>query len=331
MFLFCISNKPTKLFESPQCGNGFVEVGEQCDCGLPDVCKNTCCNANTCMLHSNASCATGECCDLKTCHPRTPGTLCRPIDGECDLPEYCTGESEYCPSDHFKRDTEPCDNGNAYCYHGSCRSRNDQCKLLWGPSGQSSEQCYEKNKDGSRHGNCGYDRLNNVYINCSSEDIQCGMLHCRHLNERLEFGMESVAVLSHTFISYDGSVVPCRTAIIDLGLESIDPGLTPDGAKCGIDKMCVNRKCMTIGNLHINGIGIACPENCSGHGVCDNTGYCHCDNGWAPPLCNSPGPGGSEHSGPATNINGNYNLKISNLIIFILNWYHHNKIIIILK
>ncbi|KAG8328344.1 hypothetical protein J6590_001011 [Homalodisca vitripennis] len=62
---YCLRNKPTKLFDSPVCGNGFVEVGEQCDCGLKDHCDNPCCNANTCMLFSNASCATGECCDLK--------------------------------------------------------------------------------------------------------------------------------------------------------------------------------------------------------------------------------------------------------------------------
>lgn len=62
---YCLRNKPLLLFDSPVCGNGFVEPGEQCDCGLPQICDNTCCNATTCMLYSNASCATGECCDLK--------------------------------------------------------------------------------------------------------------------------------------------------------------------------------------------------------------------------------------------------------------------------
>jgi hypothetical protein len=63
------------------------------------------------------------------------------------------------------------------------------------------------------------------------------MLHCRHLNERLEFGMESVAILSHSFINSGGSIIPCRTAIVDLGLNQVDPGLAPDGAKCGEDKV----------------------------------------------------------------------------------------------
>lgn len=61
---YCLRNKPTSLFSSPVCGNGFVEPGEQCDCGLPDYCDNTCCNPNTCTLYENATCATGECCDL---------------------------------------------------------------------------------------------------------------------------------------------------------------------------------------------------------------------------------------------------------------------------
>lgn len=61
---YCLRNKPARLFDSPVCGNGFVEPGEQCDCGLPEHCDNTCCNATACMLYANASCATGECCDL---------------------------------------------------------------------------------------------------------------------------------------------------------------------------------------------------------------------------------------------------------------------------
>lgn len=70
---YCLKNKPTKLFESPICGNGFVEAGEQCDCGLSQYCNNSCCNPHTCMLYSNASCATGSCCDLTTCKPHMAG------------------------------------------------------------------------------------------------------------------------------------------------------------------------------------------------------------------------------------------------------------------
>ncbi|XP_021693630.1 uncharacterized protein LOC5576567 isoform X1 [Aedes aegypti] len=300
---YCLKNKPTQLFDSPVCGNGFVEPGEQCDCGLPDHCENSCCNPRTCMLHSNASCATGECCDLDTCKPKPGGTVCREAEGECDLPEYCSGESEYCPNDVFKRDTEVCDDGKAFCYKGSCRSQNDQCRLLWGPTGKSSEQCYKKNEEGTRHGNCGYNRVKNEYVKCDEGDVYCGMLHCRHLNERLEFGMESVAILSHSFMTYNGSVIPCRSAIVDLGLQKVDPGLAPDGAKCGEGKMCLNQVCMAVESLRAQGSGVECPENCNGNGICNSEGHCHCNKGFGPPLCNSPGNGGSEDSGPASDPN----------------------------
>ncbi|GAB0096482.1 uncharacterized protein DMENIID0001_120060 [Sergentomyia squamirostris] len=313
----CLKNKPTKLFDSPQCGNGFVEKGEQCDCGLPEYCDNSCCDPYTCMLHANASCATGECCDLDTCRPRTAGTVCRTADGECDLPEFCTGESEYCPNNVFKRDTEECRGGKAFCYQGSCRSRADQCKVLWGPSGNSSDECYTKNIDGTRHGNCGFDRFSNQYVNCDRDDIYCGMLHCRHLNERLEFGMESVSVLSHSFLNHENRIVVCRTAIVDLGLESLDPGLAPDGSKCGDEKMCVKQKCRSIEALRLEGTGVACPEDCNGNGVCNSLGHCHCEKGFAPPSCDNPGPGGSIDSGPASNPNAGVGFTTAMYIFFL--------------
>ncbi|KOX69862.1 Disintegrin and metalloproteinase domain-containing protein 12 [Melipona quadrifasciata] len=310
---YCLRNKPQKLFDSPICGNGFVEPGEQCDCGLKENCDNPCCNVTTCMLHSNASCATGECCDLKTCRPKTAGTECRTAEHECDLPEYCTGQSEYCPVDVFKMDGESCSMGKAFCYQGSCRTHNDQCKLLWGPTGTSSDaQCYEMNNKGTKHGNCGYNRVESSYVKCTDENLLCGMLHCKHLNERLEFGMESVAILSHSFINNGGKIIACRSAIVDLGLNQVDPGLAPDGAKCAPGKMCVNQKCMPVADLRasVSG-GKACPNNCGGNGVCNSLGHCHCNRGFRPPDCTQPGVGGSEDSGPAEDPNDAINCSNS--------------------
>lgn len=48
---------------------------------------------------------------FQTCRPKTAGSLCRAADYECDLPEFCTGQSEYCPADIYKMDTEICDDG----------------------------------------------------------------------------------------------------------------------------------------------------------------------------------------------------------------------------
>jgi len=38
--------------------------------------------------------------------------------------------------------------------------------------------------------------------------------------------------------------------------------------------------------------------------VCNNLGQCHCDAGYAPPYCDRPGNGGSEHSGPVMILHG---------------------------
>ncbi|KMZ03562.1 uncharacterized protein Dsimw501_GD20406 [Drosophila simulans] len=314
---YCLRNKPERLFESPTCGNGFVEPGEQCDCGLPEHCENACCNAHTCMLHSkNATCATGECCDLTTCRPKLAGSACREAENECDLPEYCTGESEYCPTDVFRRDTEPCDGGQAYCFHGTCRSHSNQCRILWGPTGDNSEHCYNKNTEGSRLGNCGYNRLNKTFLSCEEQHVNCGMLHCIHLNERLEFGMESAAVLSHSYISHDRKIVACRTALVDLGLQTTDPGLTPNGAKCGVDKMCVDQRCLPVATVRQTGMGKPCPEDCNGNGICNSRGHCHCDVGFGGESCSKAGSGGSPDSGPATDPNGSVGFKRFLYVLF---------------
>lgn len=70
-------------------------------------------------------------------------------------------------------------------------------------------------------------------------DVKCGLLHCMHLNERLEFGMESVSKVSHSFLKGKEGVIPCRVALVDMGLDMVDPGLAPDGAKCGKGKVSV--------------------------------------------------------------------------------------------
>ena len=57
---YCLRNKPRTLFGSPVCGNGFVEPGEECDCGLREHCDNPCCNPETCRMYANATCATGR-------------------------------------------------------------------------------------------------------------------------------------------------------------------------------------------------------------------------------------------------------------------------------
>jgi hypothetical protein len=112
--------------------------------------------------------------------------------------------------------------------------------------------------------------------------------------------MESVAILSHSFMNSDGTIVPCRTAIIDLGLDSIDPGLVPSGAPCGDERMCVDQKCLKINRYKEEAKIFDCPENCHGHGVCNSNNQCHCEDGYDPHTnCLKDGCGGSIESGPS--------------------------------
>lgn len=81
--------------------------------------------------------------------------------------------------------------------------------------------------------------MNNVYFKCDEKDKLCGRLHCTHTNDRLEYGLESVSILSHSYINDKGATLLCRSAIVDLGLNNIDPGLVPDGIKCDEQKVCL--------------------------------------------------------------------------------------------
>ncbi|TTC14935.1 Disintegrin and metalloproteinase domain-containing protein 12 [Bagarius yarrelli] len=75
----CLYNIPEVkvLYGGQKCGNGYVEEGEECDCGEPEECVNPCCNATTCTLKEGAVCAHGQCCEDCKCQ----GGASRPVIG----------------------------------------------------------------------------------------------------------------------------------------------------------------------------------------------------------------------------------------------------------
>lgn len=261
----CLQNVPKHLFNQATCGNGFVEANEECDCGLPSHCQNKCCNASTCKLRLNATCANGVCCNMETCKLHSENEMCRRSKGECDLPEYCDGHSEHCSVDLYKQNSLECDKGKAYCFKGSCVNRDNQCKLLWGPTSSSPEKCYSK--------------MFNEHLNITTERSFCGPIRCSH-NDPIDGKLSSFRSQRIVTAKFSCHFIPSQFAI-----DSVNSHLAFEGLKCGKSKMCFGQKCESIDILKFNGIVKECPQNCSGNGVCNNIGECHCNKGFFQPKC----------------------------------------------
>jgi len=130
----CLSNRPKNPLSS-ECGNGIKEKGEECDCGTPETCKRTdpCCEPYSCKLKPEMQCSLTDHCCTQQCLFEKPGTKCRAKTSDCDIPEYCTGESSTCPDDEFVMDGTSCGTGeDSYCYSGGCiETADQQCSKLW--------------------------------------------------------------------------------------------------------------------------------------------------------------------------------------------------------
>lgn len=212
----CLKNKPKSLLNKAFCGNGFVEAGEECDCGPPEICNNKCCNMKTCKLAKNAKCANGKCCNKKTCNFQDQSYICRRATSGCDIPEYCPGSSEECPDDSVQPNGELCENDTGYCYLGKCQNPDDACRSFWGPHSFSKKNCYKVNVKGIRMGHCGMVRPGK-YISCKKEDIYCGLLHCDTASSNLMKDINAYSIAATSLNS------KC-SVIYDLKYAKDDPG-----------------------------------------------------------------------------------------------------------
>uniref|UniRef100_A0A4X1UJG0 ADAM metallopeptidase domain 22 n=1 Tax=Sus scrofa TaxID=9823 RepID=A0A4X1UJG0_PIG len=177
----CLFNKPSKLLDPPECGNGFIETGEECDCGTPAECVlegAECCKK--CTLTQDSQCSDGLCC--KKCKFQPMGTVCREAVNDCDIRETCSGNSSQCAPNIHKMDGYSCDGVQGICFGGRCKTRDRQCKYIWGQKVTASDKyCYEKlNIEGTEKGNCGKDK--DTWIQCNKrgghvkleEDVDLG-------------------------------------------------------------------------------------------------------------------------------------------------------------
>ncbi|XP_072253113.1 disintegrin and metalloproteinase domain-containing protein 23 isoform X1 [Leuresthes tenuis] len=282
----CLFNRPKKLFEVAHCGNGFVEMGEECDCGLRTDCYKECCKK--CSLANGAHCSDGPCCN-NTClfYPR--GYSCRYAVNDCDISETCTGDSGQCPPNLHKQDGYYCQVNQGRCYNGECKTRENQCKYIWGSKAGGSEKfCYEKlNTEGTEKGNCGKD--GERWVQCSKHDVFCGYLLCTNVGRIPRIGMMKGDVTPTSF-NHQGNVIQCTGAHVLLD-DDTDLGYVEDGTLCGPSMMCLDHKCLPIQSLNMS----TCPigpngQVCSAHGVCNNEATCTCDSTWAGTDCSMPDP-----------------------------------------
>ncbi|XP_054647643.1 disintegrin and metalloproteinase domain-containing protein 19 isoform X2 [Dunckerocampus dactyliophorus] len=296
----CLFNVPNtrSMYGGQRCGNGYLEDGEECDCGEEEECTSPCCNANNCTLKAGAECAHGVCCH--NCKLKSPGVLCRAPSGQCDLPEYCDGKAEACPANFYLVDGTSCADGEAYCYTGMCLTLEQQCRSLWGQDGRPApDVCFKKvNEAGDMYGNCGKDVFGK-YRSCKDRDAKCGKIQCLSSASK---PIESNAVRIETTVSVGNNRVKCMGTHVykpgqideEVQGDTLDPGLVITGTKCGDDSICFNGECRNASFLRADD----CHAKCNGHGLCNNNHNCHCENGWAPPLCVQWGAGGSADSGP---------------------------------
>src|SRR5207302_6690195 len=114
-------------------GGTCVHAGDPCAGGseCADACNesgHSCLAAAGTPCTADASPCTADACDgAGACtHPAgNAGAVCRPVAGQCDAAETCTGTSITCPADGFEPDGTTCDDGNACttadaCSNGAC-------------------------------------------------------------------------------------------------------------------------------------------------------------------------------------------------------------------
>ncbi|XP_016078781.1 PREDICTED: disintegrin and metalloproteinase domain-containing protein 30 [Miniopterus natalensis] len=287
----CLNNIPGKDFVVKRCGNRIVEDSEQCDCGSLEDCEtDPCCEAG-CKLRLGANCSTGLCCH--DCHFRPSGYVCRKEENECDLAEYCNGVSNFCPNDTYKQDGTPC-KYEARCFMKGCRSAFMQCQNIFGPDAQEApHQCYEAvNVIGDQYGNCGIIGAGN-YKQCARKNALCGRVQCINVRTLPDMPDHTSVISTHL---HDENLM-CwgtgyRLSMTPMGLP--DLGVISDGTSCGKGRVCLNRICINSSALNFDCLS----EKCNHRGFCNNNKNCHCMYGWAPPLCEEEGYGGSIDSGP---------------------------------
>ena len=75
-------------------------------------------------------------------------------------------------------------------------------------------------------------------------------------------------ILNVTLVTVCVCVCVClRVTIVDLGADQMNPGLVPDGIRCGSDRLCQSQSCVTLASLNVPACPSAGGQVCGGNGV----------------------------------------------------------------
>lgn len=151
------ARSPKGCFTEPQaaiCGNGVVEVGEECDCGWEEDCRDDCCfpqrrypppEEPPCRLTPRSTCSPsqGPCC-TSTCELKF-GDKCRDDNG-CRDASFCDGRGPQCPPSINKPNKTIC-NEEFVCFMGECTGSIclafglESCQCIPGPHDSKTKAC----------------------------------------------------------------------------------------------------------------------------------------------------------------------------------------------
>eukprot|EP01083_Nonionella_stella_P019496 54151_1 len=307
--LQCLDNEPLAT-EYSRCRNGFVELGEVCDCGQEDctLTGDTCCDGSTCGLYAFAQCSNQQAC-CSECSIVSGQEVCRVLneDNPCDIEEeLCDGDSPECPPDTFYVEGTTCGaDSDGYCYQGTCRTMSDQCVL----SGYTLADLDR----------CGYSPNWQVHGDECSDSLKCwGQIRKKGSKDQCEeigFPVDgtpcnkgngaaaqckdgscelSSSILSAKWIAYawNECSISCKQEEEDASGNqtrevkcSYQDGTEIDDTECVLgDKPSDARICNDF-VCHFCAYEGICGEN----GVCDaKRGVCDCNSGYDGELCDIP-------------------------------------------
>ncbi|GAB1301748.1 Disintegrin and metalloproteinase domain-containing protein 5 [Apodemus speciosus] len=231
------------------CGNGIMEMNEQCDCGtLKKLHTQEMLRPHVMQIKAQGRMWFRGVLFSRLREIKPSDVLCRKSVDECDFMEYCNGRDAYCVPNTYARDGQYCDSGQAFCFRGFCQTSNKQCMDLLGKYVRgASFACYEEfNSRGDRFGNC-------IKKFCNFHNVLCGKLICTWPFKRLVKKVNISAAYSQVrddlcVSTFKGGKVFKPTVTTYADLSDRDETFVKDGTICGPDmtlRECDD--CMLIG------------------------------------------------------------------------------------